>query len=64
MYYIYIYIYIPERSLSFFKELQGADLTPDVISFSVAISACEKVGQWEQEPQRSRACRVATEDEG
>ena len=31
----------------FFETMPSAMIEPDVISYSAAISACEKAGQWE-----------------
>merc|ERR1711904_202411 len=36
------------RALSLLHQMRECGVTPDVISFNAAISACEKGGQWEQ----------------
>merc|ERR1712118_57970 len=37
-----------ERALSLLDEMRERGVSPDVISFNAAISACEKGGQWER----------------
>jgi hypothetical protein len=36
-----------EQAMIFFETMPSAMIEPDVISYSAAISACEKAGQWE-----------------
>ena len=37
-----------EEALALLEQMQEASVTSNVISFSAAISACEKGGQWHQ----------------
>ena len=37
-----------EQALSLLQEMGRSQLQPDVVSYSAAISACEKGQQWEQ----------------
>lgn len=40
------------KALELLERMGGRGLTPDVISFTSAMSACVKAGEWQVTPQR------------